>query len=176
MALTDRIDTVDVKVERDSGVTPLEGVDAAPWPLESVAVTVNVNRSPLGSPLINARVCLPSTTTTALGGDDVTTYLLIWRPPTLGDAVQFTSAWPSVAEAVTPVGARGRSATMEVGLAGVEAAGSAVRLPATNGNISHEATRPINGSPPLRASMSSMTPVHTGSATAPHPRLIPPKE
>jgi hypothetical protein len=72
MALTDRIDIVDVNVERDSGVTPFEGVDGGPWPLESAAATVNVNRSPLGSPPINARVCPPATTTAELGGDDVT--------------------------------------------------------------------------------------------------------
>jgi hypothetical protein len=72
MALTDRIDTVEVNVERDSGVTPFEGIDGGPLPLESAAATVKVNRSPLGSPPITARVCPPATTTVAPGGDDVT--------------------------------------------------------------------------------------------------------
>jgi hypothetical protein len=116
-------------------------------------------------------------------------------------AIQFTSAWPSVAVAVTPVGALGRrtsiwvvalpaatshaagqgscteqptresppiDAMMEVGLESVEADGSAARRPATNGNISHVATRAVKASSPLRASVSSMTPVDTGSA-APRP-------
>jgi hypothetical protein len=72
MALTDRIDTVDLNVERDSGVTPFEGVDGGPRPVESAATTVNLTRSPLGSPPITARVCPPATTTAAPGGDDVT--------------------------------------------------------------------------------------------------------
>jgi hypothetical protein len=72
MALTDRIDTVDVNVERDSGVTLFEGVDGGPRPLESAAATVNVNRSPFGSPPINACVCPPAATTAEVGGDDVT--------------------------------------------------------------------------------------------------------
>jgi hypothetical protein len=59
-------------------------------------------------------------------------------------------------------------ATVEVGLAGADPTGIAVRHPATNGNISHVVGRPINESPPLRASESSMTPVHTGSAVAAH--------
>jgi hypothetical protein len=73
MALTDRIDTVDVKVESVAGVTLFDGVDGGPRPLESVAATVKVNRSPLGSPPITARVCPLATTTAAPGGEDVTT-------------------------------------------------------------------------------------------------------
>ena len=72
MALTDWIDMVDVNAERDSGVTLFEGVDGGPRPLESVAATVKVNRSPLGSPPITARVRPPATTTAEPGGDDVT--------------------------------------------------------------------------------------------------------
>ena len=72
MARTERIETVEVNVERGSGVTPFEGADGGPLPLELAAATVKVNRSPLGSPPITARACPPATTTTASGGDDVT--------------------------------------------------------------------------------------------------------
>jgi hypothetical protein len=73
MASTERITTVEVKLESGSGVTLFERADGGPCPLESAAVTVNVTGSPFCSPSTTVRVRPPETTTAAFAGNDRTT-------------------------------------------------------------------------------------------------------
>src|SRR5437870_861557 len=86
-----------------TGVTLVEGAEAALEPIALVATTVKVYAVPLVRPVNVADV--PATVALAPAGVDVTVYVVIALPPSLAGAVQETSAEALPAEAVTAVGA-----------------------------------------------------------------------
>ena len=86
-----------------SGVTVLDGVEAAPVPAAVVAVTVQLTAVPLASPVTTIGEAGPD----ALCGPHVAVYVVTGKPPVDAGAVKETVTCALPATAPTPVGAPG---------------------------------------------------------------------